>query len=136
MNIFPGRPLTALLLMSSLTACGDRSSRHAGSSANPPAVNPAPLETDAWLGQWNGPEGTFLRIATGTGGVGTYEVTIQNLDGPRTFAGTAAGREIQFDRDGVRELLRATNGAGTGMKWLADKSNCLAVRVGEGYCRD
>jgi len=24
----------------------------------------------------------------------------------------------------------------SGMKWLSDKSNCLTIRYGEGYCRD
>ncbi len=88
---------------------------------------------DKWLGQWNGPEGTFLALA---GSGGQYEVTIRNLDGPRTFAGTASGDRIEFQRDGVKESVRATNGAETGMKWLAEKKNCLTVRAGEGYCRD
>jgi len=89
--------------------------------------------TDRWLGQWKGPEGTFLRL---TGGTGKYEITIQNLDGPRKFPGSAVDGQIQFERDGVKESIRATNGAETGMKWLSDKSNCLTVRPGEGYCRD
>lgn len=89
--------------------------------------------TDAWLGRWNGPEGTFLSLA---GGNGTYEVTVQNLDGPRLFAGVAVGEQIRFERDGVTELIRATDGAATGMKWLAEKSDCLTIRLGEGYCRD
>jgi hypothetical protein len=89
--------------------------------------------TDRWLGQWTGPEGTYLRIA---GGQGTYEITIQNLDGPQTYKGTAARDRIEFERNGARESIRASNGAGTGMKWLSDKSNCLTVRSGEGYCRD
>jgi hypothetical protein len=89
--------------------------------------------TDAWLGQWNGPEGTFLRLE---GGNGRYEVTIRDLDGARTYEGTAKGAEIQFDREGKRETIRATDGAETGMKWLSDKSDCLTIRPGEGYCRD
>lgn len=89
--------------------------------------------TDQWLGQWNGPEGTFLRLA---GGKGTYEVTIQDLDGPRNFKGRAVGEVIQFERNGVQETLHATTGSETGMKWLSDKKNCLTVRLGEGYCRD
>jgi len=89
--------------------------------------------TDAWLGRWTGPEGTFLSL---DGGNGSYEVTIQNLDGPRLFEGLAVGAEIEFERDGVMERLRATDGVATGMKWLSDKTNCLTVRYGEGYCRD
>lgn len=102
------------------------------SAASPSDAGAAPV-TDQWLGKWNGPEGTFLQI---TGGNGRYEVTIQNLDGPRTFQAQAAGQQIAFEREGVKESLRATNGAETGMKWLSEKSNCLTVRTGEGYCRD
>jgi hypothetical protein len=91
------------------------------------------IPTDLWRGQWNGPEATFLRIA---GGKGTYEITIQNLDGPRNFKGHAAGETIQFERNSVQESLHATTGSRTGMKWLSDKSNCLTVRLGEGYCRN
>ena len=111
--------------------------------AAPPVAAPAPAEptaavaapiTDGWVGQWNGPEGTYLKI---TGGQGRYEVTVRNLDGPRSFAGTAQGEDrIAFERDGVAETVHATGGADTGMKWLAEKSDCLTVRSGEGYCRD
>ena len=88
---------------------------------------------DGWLGRWNGPEGTFLLLERSGD---QYRVTVQNLDGPRTFDGVAVASGLQFERDGVVESLRATNGAGTGMKWLADKTDCLIVRPGEGYCRD
>ena len=101
-------------------------------AASSPVVTAAPV-ADKWLGKWSGPEGTFLQLA---GGNGKYEVTVQNLDGPRTFQGSAEGDQLVFERDGVKESLRATNGAETGMKWLSDKSNCLTVRAGEGYCRD
>ena len=101
-------------------------------AAGPSGATPDPA-TDKWLGVWNGPEGTFLRLA---GGNGKYEITIQNLDGPRNYQGSGVGGQIQFDRNGVREFIRATNGIETGMKWLKDKSNCLTVRLGEGYCRD
>ena len=87
------------------------------------------VATDKWLGQWNGPEGTFLRLE---GGSGRYEITIQNLDGPRTFHGSAVGAQIQFERNGTNEVIRATDGAETGMKWLRNKSDCLTIRPGEG----
>lgn len=120
------RSLVALLVLSSfLSGCGDRKAESAATVAEP--------ATDKWLGQWNGPEGTFLRLA---GGKGKYELTIQNLDGPRNFQGSAVDGQIQFERDGVKESIRATNGAETGMKWLSDKSDCLTIRHGEGYCRD
>ena len=95
-----------------------------------PAARPA---ADEWLGRWNGPEGTYLLLE---GGNGRYTVTIQNLDGPRRFDGVAAADGIRFERDGIAESLHATDGAGTGMKWLSEKVDCVAVRVGEGYCRD
>lgn len=98
-------------------------------SANPAATD---ARFDAWLGQWEGVEGTSLRLA---GGEGSYVVTIRNLDGPRSFQGSAVGDGIAFERDGSKEVIRATNGVDTGMKWLAEKTNCLAVRPGEGWDR-
>ena len=115
------------------TGCGHRRSGSAQViAASAPGKTSAPI-ADKWLGKWSGPEGTFLQLA---GGNGKYEVTIQNLDGPRTFRGNAVGDQIEFERNGMKEFLRATNGAETGMKWLSEKSNCLTVHVGEGYCRD
>lgn len=90
------------------------------------------IAADKWLGQWTGPEGTFLKLE---GGAGQYTITIQNLDGPQTYKGSAEGSGIRFERSGVTEHIRATDGAGTGMKWLSDKSDCLTIRAGEGYCR-
>ena len=120
------RSLVAVLVVPlCLAGCSDRKAE--------PGSTTGASTTDKWLGQWNGPEGTFLRL---TGGTGKYEITIQNLDGPRKFQGSAVDDQIQFERNGVKESIRATNGAGTGMKWLSDKSNCLTVRPGEGYCRD
>ena len=116
-----------------VTGCEDRNSGLPPViAASAPGSSAAPV-ADQWLGKWNGPEGTFLQLA---GGKGMYEVTIQNLDGPRTFQGNAAGDRIAFERNGMKESLRATSGAETGMKWLSEKSNCLTVRAGEGYCRD
>jgi hypothetical protein len=92
-----------------------------------------PAITDQWIGQWNGPEGTFLRLA---GGDGNYEITIQDLDGPRTYRGVASGNAIRFERNGVAAMIRATNGAETGMKWLSEKTDCLTIRPGEGFCRN
>lgn len=88
---------------------------------------------DAWLGRWTGPEGTWLLIA---GGQGAYEVTVSNLDGPLVFAGRSVADGIEFTRAGTTEVIRATDGAGTGMKWLVEKQDCLVIRPGEGFCRD
>ena len=124
---------TSLAVALILAGCVDRDAppdtTNAASSGDARTSRP----TDEWLGRWNGPEGTFLRLERSAVG---YEITIQDLDGPRTYEGTAAGSRIQFDRNGVKEFIRATNGADTGMKWLRDKSNCLTIRPGEGYCRN
>jgi hypothetical protein len=90
-------------------------------------------KADAWIGRWNGPEGTYLLVA---GADGVYEITIMDLDRARTFKGSAAGELIDFERDGTKETLRPSDGNETGMKWLAGKTNCLTVKPGEGYCRD
>jgi len=130
---------TLLALTLALAACQERAAAPTPPPAAPatapaPAPEPTPApSTDRWAGQWNGPEGTFLRIE---GAQGRYDITVHDLDSPRSFAGRAAGDRIEFERDGVKESVRATNGAETGMKWLADKKDCLTVRTGEGYCRD
>ena len=118
-----------------LTAC----SEPAQLPAEPVATTPPPAPpvaivttTDAWIGDWNGPEGTGLRIE---GSVGRYTLTIRDLDGPRRFDGVADGDTIRFRRDGVDEVLRAGDGDATGMKWLAGKTDCLLLRAGEGWCR-
>lgn len=121
--------IVAIASLALLLGCGKQDDVAQRSSPAPSAAESA---ADKWVGQWNGPEGTYLRIS---GSKGKYEVTVRNLDGPRSFAGTAAQNRIDFERDGVKESLRATDGQGTGMKWLAGKSDCLVVRVGEGYCR-
>jgi hypothetical protein len=123
--------LALVLGIALLCSCSDPGA--SGSSTDAPVAAAAPAVTDEWLGRWNGPEGTFLLLERADGG---YRVTIQNLDGPRAFPGAVVGEQLQFERDGVTELVRATDGAATGMKWLADKTNCLTVRNGEGYCRD
>ena len=123
----------ALLLLLVLFGCADRDKPPASNDvASSGATAPEPT-TDKWLGQWNGPEGTFLRLE---GRNGKYEITIQDLDGPKTYPGISVGNQVQFERNGATETIRATNGAETGMKWLSEKANCLTIRPGEGYCRD
>lgn len=61
---------------------------------------------------------------------------MRNLDGPRTFTGKEVGDHIQFTRDGREQSLSVTDGDGTGMKWLAGKSDCLVIKPGEGFCSD
>lgn len=96
------------------------------------AAHDAPV-ADSWVGKWDGPEGTWLDIEHGNA---AYQITIKDLDAARTFEGSVAADGIAFRRNGVKEVIRATDGDATGMKWLAGKKNCLTVRAGEGYCRD
>lgn len=119
--------ITWMMLAAFLGGCADSDLDSSQSDSRSSRV------TDTWLGRWNGPEGTFLQLEGGGGG---YKVTIRDLDGATSYQGSAAGAQIRFERNGVTESIHATSGAETGMKWLRDKSDCLTIRVGEGYCRD
>jgi len=121
--------LSSTLLL--LTACNDKAAISTSNTASSEAATP--IATDAWVGKWNGPEGTFIEIS---GENGNYAITIQDLDGPKQFQGKSNGSEIFFERNAATETIQSSNGADTGMKWLAEKSDCLRVRVGEGWCRD
>lgn len=126
--------IAALVSSLLLSACGDhKTETNVANNELTSTKETAAIVTDNWIGKWNGPEGTFLKIS---GGNGKYDITINNLDGSKMYTGTNLGREIQFEREGVKELIQATNGAETGMKWLGDKKDCLTIRTGEGYCRD
>lgn len=121
--------LPSILLL--LTACNDKTAPSTSNIVS--STSATPVATDAWVGKWNGPEGTFLEIS---GGNGNYTITIQDLDGPKQFQGKNNGSEISFERNGTMEAIQSSNGTDTGMKWLAEKSDCLRVRLGEGWCRD
>lgn len=130
--------MTAILLGSavvatSISGCVDGSADAATSKAASAKVVGAVYGANKLMGRWNGPEGTFLLLG---GANGKYAITIQNLDGPRTFEGSGTGDTIAFERDGRTESIRATDGAATGMKWLADKKDCITIQPGEGYCRE
>jgi len=113
--------------------CDNRQSPPApAAAAAPPAVSVPAVPPD-WLGRWTGPEGSWLEI---TRTDDTYMVTVMNLDGARSFPGIVDASGLSFERDGVRETIHPSDGAGTGMKWLAEKTNCLKIKAGEGYCRD
>jgi len=105
----------------------------AGCRNSPPPENKAVQDpTDGWLGRWDGPEGTFLQLSR-TGD--QLVVVIQDLDGPKRFAGFVEGKRIRFERDGKTEYISAGDGEATGMKWLVDKKDCLLTKKGEGWCR-
>lgn len=96
------------------------------------------VPTDKWVGRWRGVEGLNLVIAKDAKkGAGHYMLTQQyTLDDKGVFAGTAVGDVIQFHRPDGDRTLRETDGAATGLKYLATKKDCLTVKPGEGYCRD
>ena len=147
MSITKLTAVSAIVLAAGLAGC-DRSAPTTSEPASPtpaasapaaatstaPATSTAtPDPAQAWLGRWNGPEGTYLQLNAADAG---YEVRIKDLDAERTFKGVAKDGVIQFERDGKQESIKATDGDATGMKWLAGKKTCLTVHPGEGYCRD
>ncbi len=90
-------------------------------------------KVDAWAGKWTGVEGTYLNI---TKKGDKYTIEIADLDGPKTYEGTAKGDTIEFTRKGKTETIKAATGAETGMKYLEKETNCLVVTKGsEGFCR-
>lgn len=144
MNLLPSTAVSLLVLTAALAGC-DRaatppsapaSSAPVAATSATPASSAAstPDPAHAWLGRWNGPEGTYLQLEDAGGG--SYEVRIKDLDAERRFQGTARDGEVHFVRDGKQESIKATDGDATGMKWLAGKTTCLTVHPGEGYCRD
>lgn len=131
--------IAALMVLTA--ACQDRNQSLAEPSpsvtSGPPSSQttlPAKVNnaTDAWLGQWNGPEGTYLLLSKKGD---QYDVKIQSLDGPKTYEGVATGDHIEFKREGKTESIRAGSGKETGMKWLLEKKDCLIIKGGEGFCR-
>jgi hypothetical protein len=134
-----------LAMMLLLAACQDRNQSAGPSSTGTNGASPAPMTspdkspatsadypTDKWLGQWNGPEGTYLLLSKKDN---RYVVKIQSLDGPNIYEGVPARDGIQFTRGGNIETIHAGSGEDTGMKWLLDEKNCLVIKLGEGFCR-
>ncbi|WP_235041388.1 hypothetical protein [Vreelandella profundi] len=112
------------------------------SESEPPASSASTSDTttDQWVGRWTGVEGLFLEISKDEpAGPGHYLLEMQyGLDAEQsgTFEGQATDEGISFSRDDGQQLLRAGDGEATGMKWLAEKEDCLVVATGEGYCRN
>jgi hypothetical protein len=103
----------------------------AASSANSPIATAT--KVDSMVGKWNGPEGTYLNIAKKGD---KYSIEIANLDGPKTYEGTAKGDTIEFTRDGKTETVKTATGVETGMKGFEKETNCLVVKKGEeGFCK-
>jgi hypothetical protein len=137
---FP-RPLALTviaLLACAVAACGKQKpavpvAQPAAPASSASAVTPAPGVVQGWMGTWLGQEGMVLTLTAKQDT--KVDVLIVDLDGERRFEGVASFDHIQFERDGIQERIMATDGEATGMKWLANESNCLTVKEGEGYCR-
>ncbi|MBW6528843.1 hypothetical protein KZ813_18545 [Sphingomonas sp. RHCKR7] len=148
--------LTAALLL--LAACGDRTGQTGGDgasgaaanataapdaasvtpdpSASPPSATPAPSRA-RYLGRWRGVEGLNLVVTPRAGDGDAVTLAMQwSLDDKGTYDGEVTAEGIAFEREGARELLRPSDGAATGLKYLDGKKDCLTVKAGEGYCRD
>jgi hypothetical protein len=129
----------AALVLSLAAACAPPSAPEAAPAESTAPAEPAAAAApaDAWIGQWNGVEGTYLKIEA-AGAPGQYTLNQGTLDGVKTYQGAASGEAITFSRTpgGPIETVRAGTGDETGLKWLAGKSNCLVIKAGEGYCRD
>lgn len=108
-----------LIMTVGLVACKDEETR--------------PATPHEWMGTWNGPEGTGIKIEPGEGN--NVRLTIRSLDSTDRYDGVIDGPIIRFTRDGIQETLRPGTGTDTAMKWLLDYTNCLVVKTGEGFCR-
>ena len=107
----------------------------AASPASSPSASPATnaAKVEALVGRWPGVEGTYLNISKKGD---KYSIEIANLDGAKTFEGTAKGDMIEFTRNGKTETIKAATGAETGMKGFEKETNCVVVTKGsEGFCK-
>jgi len=108
----------------------------AASPVASPSGSPAPASTgkaDTLVGRWPGAEGTYLNI---TKKGDKYSIEIADLDGPKTFEGSAKGDVIEFARNGKTETIKAASGSETGMKGFEKETNCVVVTKGkEGFCK-
>ena len=102
-------------------------------ATTPAAQDAAKTEAD-YLGRWTGIEGMYLIVAAKPGGGLTLEMQ-WDLDNNGTFDGTVTADGLRFMRNGVEETAVHSNGQATGLKYLADKIECLTIKQGEGYCR-
>lgn len=110
----------------------------AGPTAAPSIPASAAMDRDGYVGRWTGVEGMFVDISP-TAEPHLYTLTMQwDLDHRGTFAARQMPLELglDFTRDGTLERLVPSDGAATGLRYLAGKKDCLTVRPGEGYCRD
>lgn len=128
-------PLLILAACSSPTpeaGNGAASNQVADAVVPPETVSPEAIDRS---GRWVGVEGMYLDVKKAAS-PGRYSLSMQwDLDNKGVFEGTAKGDTIVFERNGIQETLRPSDGAATGLKYLAGKTDCLTVKPGEGYCR-
>jgi hypothetical protein len=105
------------------------------SAPAPAGPAPATIDSASWAGKWTGPEGMYLTVTPGSDGKITLEMQ-SDLDTKATYKGTATADGISFKRGEETLTLKQSTGDQTGLKYLADKKDCLMVKSGEGYCRD
>ncbi|MBB3695467.1 hypothetical protein [Sphingomonas sp. BK580] len=151
--------LTAVALLL-LSGCGERGRAPGAENATGAAANATaapeggPVKSDAtshspaaspsegrsregYVGRWRGVEGLNLVVSPRGSDDKAVSLAMQwSLDDKGTYDGEVTADGIAFRRAGARELLRPTDGAATGLKYLDGKRDCLTVRSGEGYCRD
>lgn len=88
---------------------------------------------DSLAGKWNGLEGTFLNV---TKKGEKFEIEVKNLDGSKTYEGSARGNVIEFTRNGKTETIKHATGEETGMKDMLKETNCVVITKGsEGFCQ-
>ena len=135
----------ALLVLAGCSGGGDGAPQNTTVGEPGPARTLAPLppapEVARYFGRWTGVEGMYLVVSERPGGGMSLEMQ-SDLDHKGTYQAEFADRHhsggpaIVFVREGRTEALRPTDGAATGLKYLAGKTDCLTVKSGEGYCRD
>lgn len=107
------------------------------SSSNGASDTAAPTNRDGWIGRWIGVEGLNLTVSKGKS-AGHYSLKMQygtDEDMSGTFDGVGTAEGIAFMRPDGDQVLRASTGDETGLKYLSGKTDCLKVKDGEGYCR-
>lgn len=90
----------------------------------------------SYLGRWTGVEGMVLDVSAGDAPDRFKLVMQYDLDHRQTAVATLNGNRLVFTRDGAVKALHPTDGKATGLKYLVNKTDCLTVAPGEGYCRD
>jgi len=86
-----------------------------------------------FVGRWVGPEDSSLEIVARQH---DYEVSLMGVDGSGVFTGTIDGGGMRMERNGQVQRIRHVSGPETGVKYLADKRDCVVMTSGEGFCRD